>query len=51
VLSGALEVEAGAETSRVKAGETARYAVDRQHAIRNRGKATATALLVVLHPA
>jgi transcriptional regulator with XRE-family HTH domain len=51
VLSGALEVEAGAETSRVKAGETARYAVDRRHAIRNRGKAAATALLVVLHTA
>jgi transcriptional regulator with XRE-family HTH domain len=51
VLAGALEVEAGDETSRLKAGETARYAVDRRHAIRNRGKAVATALLVVLHPA
>jgi transcriptional regulator with XRE-family HTH domain len=51
VLAGALEVEAGDETSRLKAGETARYAVDRRHAIRNRGKAAATALLVVLHPA
>jgi transcriptional regulator with XRE-family HTH domain len=51
VLSGALEVEAGSETSRLKAGETARYAVDRRHAIRNRGKSAATALLVVLHTA
>jgi transcriptional regulator with XRE-family HTH domain len=51
VLAGALEVEAGAETSRLKAGETARYAVDRRHAIRNRGKSAASALLVVLHPA
>lgn len=51
VLSGTLEVEAGDETSRLKPGETARYAVDRRHAIRNRGKAAATALLVVLHPA
>ena len=49
VLSGALEVSAGSDTSRLKAGETARYAVDLPHAIRNTGKGLASALLVVLH--
>jgi transcriptional regulator with XRE-family HTH domain len=51
VLGGALDVSAGAESARVRHGETARYAVDQPHAIRNPGKTTATALLVVLHPA
>jgi transcriptional regulator with XRE-family HTH domain len=49
VLSGSLEVQAGAESTRLKAGETARYAVDLPHAIRNPGKSAASALLVVLH--
>lgn len=51
VLSGALEVEAGPAQSRLKAGETARYAVDQPHTIRNPARAAATALLVVVHPA
>jgi transcriptional regulator with XRE-family HTH domain len=50
VLSGQLEVDALGTSSRIKTGETARYAVDGPHAIRNVGKSTATALLVVLHP-
>jgi transcriptional regulator with XRE-family HTH domain len=49
VLSGALEVRAGAESARLRAGETARYAVDVPHRIHNPGKAAAQALLVVLH--
>lgn len=50
VLSGALEVQAGPESTRVRHGETARYAVDVPHRIHNPGKTTAQALLVVLHP-
>jgi XRE family transcriptional regulator, regulator of sulfur utilization len=49
VLSGALEVQAGSDARRVKHGETARYAVDLPHAIRNPAKTSATALLVVMH--
>ena len=51
VLSGAIEVDAGDEKQRLKHGETARYAVDRPHAIRNVGKTAASAWLVVVHPA
>jgi transcriptional regulator with XRE-family HTH domain len=51
VLGGTLEVSAGADRSRLRQGETARYAVDQPHAIRNPGRAAATALLVVVHPA
>lgn len=51
VLSGTLEVRAGPSHSRLKAGETARYAVDQSHAIHNPARGTATALLVVVHPA
>lgn len=51
VLSGVLEVSVGGDTSRLKPGETARYAVDQLHAIRNPGKTIASALLVVLHTA
>jgi transcriptional regulator with XRE-family HTH domain len=51
VLSGTLEVTAGDATQRLKHGETARYAVDMPHAIRNPGKTVASALLVVLHSA
>jgi len=51
LLSGLLEVTAGADTTRLKPGETARYAVDLPHVIRNPGKGEARAMLVVLHPA
>ena len=51
VLGGSLEVRAGADSTRLKAGETARYAVDVPHAIHNPGKTVATALLIVLHSA
>ncbi len=50
VHSGALEVRAGAESTRLRAGETARYAVDVPHRIHNPGKTAAQALLVVIHP-
>ena len=50
VHSGALEVQAGPESTRVRHGETARYAVDVPHRIHNPGKTVAQALLVVLHP-
>jgi len=49
VLAGELEVTAGGSSQLVKSGETARYAVDGAHAIRNLSKKAATALLVVLH--
>lgn len=49
VLAGELEVTAGGSRQLVKSGETARYAVDGAHAIRNLSKMAATALLVVLH--
>ncbi len=49
VLAGALDVQAGTESSRIRHGDTARYAVDIAHAIRNPGKTVATALLVVVH--
>jgi XRE family transcriptional regulator, regulator of sulfur utilization len=49
VLSGLLEVRAGAETSRVRQGETARYAVDTLHCIHTPAKAKAMAILVVIH--
>ncbi|SAL46045.1 DNA-binding protein [Caballeronia choica] len=49
VLSGTIEVEASGSTKRVKAAETARYAADEPHAIRNVGRADAKALLVVIH--
>lgn len=51
VLSGMVEVEAGDEKQRLKPGETARYAADQPHAIRNVGKTAASAWLVVVHPA
>jgi XRE family transcriptional regulator, regulator of sulfur utilization len=51
VLSGQLEVQAAEQSSRLRQGETARYAVDVPHRIRNLGKSAAQALLVVLHPA
>lgn len=49
--AGLIEVTAGATSGKVKPGETARYAVDQPHTIRNVGRGAATALLVVVHPA
>ncbi|WP_394788914.1 helix-turn-helix domain-containing protein [Rhodoferax sp.] len=50
VFAGTLEVTAGDSTQRLSPGETARYAADRPHVIRNVGKTEASAWLVVLHP-
>ena len=44
------EVVAGDERQRLKLGDTARYASDRPHAIRNVGKGPAQGWLVVVHP-
>jgi len=49
VLTGTLSLTAGDSSATLAAGETARYAVDQPHAIRNPGPGVATALLVVLH--
>lgn len=49
--AGLLEVQAGEQLQRVRSGETARYAADQPHAIRNAGKTLASAWLVVVHPA
>ena len=48
VFSGEFEVTVGGETEPVKAGETARYAADQPHEIRNVGETNGRALLVVL---
>jgi XRE family transcriptional regulator, regulator of sulfur utilization len=50
VQSGQLVVEAGEAQARLAVGETARYAADIAHAIRNRGRVAAQAWLVVIHP-
>ena len=49
LLTGALEVVSADVHQPLIPGETARYAADRQHAIRNVGKVEATAWLVVVH--
>jgi transcriptional regulator with XRE-family HTH domain len=49
VLGGHLSVQTGADSTGLGPGETARYAVDQVHAIRNPGKVAAQALLVVIH--
>jgi len=49
VLSGSLEVSTSGVRHKLKVGETARYAVDAPHAIRNPGKTAAVGLLVVIH--
>lgn len=49
LLHGAAEVEVDGVTKKLKAGGTARYQADRNHAIRNVGKTEAKALLVVTH--
>jgi transcriptional regulator with XRE-family HTH domain len=50
VLHGSLEVQSGAALERARLGETARYAADVRHAIRNPGKTPASALLVMEMP-
>ena len=50
VLSGTIEVVSGDERQRLKTGDTARYAADRPHALRNAGKSPASGWLVVVHP-
>ncbi len=49
LLQGTMEVEVDGEKKKLKSGATARYQVDRNHAIRNAGKTEARALLVVIH--
>ncbi|HYD79375.1 MAG TPA: XRE family transcriptional regulator [Paucimonas sp.] len=49
LLHGSVEVEVDGNKKKLKAGGTARYHADRNHAIRNAGKAEAKALLVVIH--
>jgi transcriptional regulator with XRE-family HTH domain len=49
VLSGTMEVQSSDATQKLNTGETARYAVDVAHAIRNTTKTVASALLVVIH--
>jgi transcriptional regulator with XRE-family HTH domain len=49
VLSGQLSLQVADEIRPLAAGETARYAADRPHAIRNSGRSAATAWMVVLH--
>lgn len=49
LLNGALEVEVDGVKKKLKAGGTARYLADKNHAIRNMGKTEAKALLVVIH--
>jgi transcriptional regulator with XRE-family HTH domain len=49
LLTGALDVVSGDARHHLAPGETARYAADRPHAIRNLGGTEATAWLVVVH--
>jgi transcriptional regulator with XRE-family HTH domain len=49
LLQGTMEIEVDGEKKKIKTGATARYQVDRKHAIRNAGKTEARALLVVVH--
>ncbi len=49
-MAGVLEVQAGDQSQRIKIGETARYAADQPHCIRNVGKTAASGWLVVVHP-
>jgi XRE family transcriptional regulator, regulator of sulfur utilization len=49
VLNGSIEIDASGATRRLKTSETARYAADDAHAIRNVGRSEAKALLVVIH--
>lgn len=49
VVYGTLEVEVGSNKRTVKAGGTARYSAEQDHALRNAGETEAKALLVVVH--
>ncbi len=49
VLHGSIEVEVDGVKRKLKAGATARYDADKNHAIRNLGKTEARAILVVIH--
>ena len=49
VLSGRIELQAGDAQAQLAEGETARYAADGPHALRNPGTGPARAMLVVLH--
>ncbi len=49
LLHGTLEVEADGVKKKLKAGGTARYLADKNHAIRNVGKTESKALLIVIH--
>ena len=49
VVTGAVEVEVGAEKRKIKHGGTARYPADQNHTIRNLAKTEAEALMVVVH--
>lgn len=49
LLNGSMEVEVDGVKKKLKAGGTARYQADKNHAIRNAGKTDAKALLVVIH--
>jgi transcriptional regulator with XRE-family HTH domain len=50
VVSGAVEVVSGDAQQRLKPGDTARYASDQAHSIRNAGRTPASGWLVVVHP-
>lgn len=51
VYAGQIEVSSADTSARLGAGETARYAADQPHSLRNVGRGEARALLVVLHTA
>jgi transcriptional regulator with XRE-family HTH domain len=50
VASGIMELQVADASQRLKASETARYPADCKHTIRNNGKTSASAWLVVIHP-
>lgn len=49
VLQGVVDVAVEGLSKRVRVGETARYAADALHEIRNAGRSTARGLLIVIH--
>jgi quercetin dioxygenase-like cupin family protein len=51
VLSGRVRVEAGEASTVLSEGETARYAADQAHALRQEGDTACEALMVVMHDA
>lgn len=50
VTSGSMELQVAEAHQKLKVSETARYPADCKHAIRNSGKTSASAWLVVIHP-